>query len=189
MQLDALLKLAPEPWPSWAGPQELTGQPGALRPCLEHSEKPEALRLLLDDLSVGAEFLGLMPYFDDDGERRPVFRVKLRRVSSGAEYVFTYGASIHDREQCWAGQLVRSGLTRAAELTAARREFAAGLLYSILECCGLDYSIPCDFDEFCGEFGYDPDSRRALALFERCQKAAAGLRRVFTEDDVEALPR
>ncbi len=38
------------------------------------------------------------------------------------------------------------------------------------------------FDEFCGEFGYDSDSRKALATWEACVSTAGPLRRVLGVD-------
>ncbi len=38
------------------------------------------------------------------------------------------------------------------------------------------------FDEFCGEFGYDSDSRKALATWEACVNTAGPLRRVLGVD-------
>lgn len=39
-----------------------------------------------------------------------------------------------------------------------------------------------DFPEFCSEFGYDEDSRRAEKTWKACQKAAPKLRRLLGED-------
>lgn len=38
------------------------------------------------------------------------------------------------------------------------------------------------FDEFCGEFGYDSDSRKALATWEACVNTAGPLARVLGAD-------
>ena len=57
--------------------------------------------------------------------------------------------------------------------------------YDFLAC--MDPYIPDTFEEFCAEFGYDEDSRRAENIFRACQKEIADLHRVFTEDQLEKL--
>jgi len=42
------------------------------------------------------------------------------------------------------------------------------------------------FEEFCAEFGYDPDSRRAEATWKACRRTAAGMKRLLG-DDFEAF--
>lgn len=57
----------------------------------------------------------------------------------------------------------------------------AGLLYSII----LDSSAAeQSFSSWCAEFGYDSDSRKALATYEACQENADKLSRVFTHAQV-----
>jgi len=43
-----------------------------------------------------------------------------------------------------------------------------------------------DFESFCGEFGYDQDSRKAEKTWQACQKTTAGLKRLLG-DDYEAF--
>lgn len=49
----------------------------------------------------------------------------------------------------------------------------AGVLYSLLSDARLGEDL---FADFCGERGYDEDSRKALAMYEACQKTAIELR-------------
>lgn len=44
------------------------------------------------------------------------------------------------------------------------------------------------FDEWCAEFGYDSDSRRALDIYLACQRQTAAFRRVFPNMDWEQYP-
>jgi len=39
-----------------------------------------------------------------------------------------------------------------------------------------------DFNDFCSEFGYDEDSRRAEKIYKACQKATAKLQRIYNGD-------
>ena len=60
----------------------------------------------------------------------------------------------------------------------------------VLDClasdaCGLDNSP--DFAQWCGEYGYDTDSRKALKIFKACEHSAARLRRFLGADLFETL--
>ncbi len=60
----------------------------------------------------------------------------------------------------------------------------AGLLYSLI----LDGSA-CDesFASWCDNFGYETDSRKALATYEACQHGFDKLRKVFTGAQIERI--
>lgn len=60
--------------------------------------------------------------------------------------------------------------------------------YSVLACCSGDYHCPETFEEFCSEFGYDADSRKAEKTFKACQKQSAKLKKIFdTQEMVDDL--
>jgi hypothetical protein len=42
-----------------------------------------------------------------------------------------------------------------------------------------------DFEEFCEELGYDPDSRKAERIYNECDKMARKLIRLFNDDEEE----
>ena len=57
--------------------------------------------------------------------------------------------------------------------------------YDVLACIGSDLRT---FEEFCGEYGYDEDSRKALDTFKRVRKFADRLAAFFaTDKEREAL--
>ena len=53
--------------------------------------------------------------------------------------------------------------------------------------CFVDDAIigKMDFEEFCGEFGYDTDSRAAEKTWKACKRSAAKLERVYDGDIYE----
>lgn len=61
---------------------------------------------------------------------------------------------------------------------------AADVLYSVIS-----DSSACEmsFSDWCAEFGYDTDSRKALATYEACQQNADKLKRIFTRDQIEQI--
>jgi len=60
--------------------------------------------------------------------------------------------------------------------------------YDVLACVSSDIYCPDTFEEFCSEYGYDTDSRKAEATFKRCNEFAQKLRGFFaSEEEREAL--
>lgn len=57
--------------------------------------------------------------------------------------------------------------------------------YDILSC--LNTLSENNFPDFCDAFGYDTDSIKALKTFEACQEQDKGLRRIFTDIELEKL--
>lgn len=64
-----------------------------------------------------------------------------------------------------------------------REPGAADVLYCL---CADARSGEMSFEEFCSEFGYDPDSRKHHATWKACAKMAPRLRR-FLGDDFETF--
>jgi hypothetical protein len=56
-----------------------------------------------------------------------------------------------------------------------------------LACISSDATCPDNFEDFCAEYGYETDSRKAETLFRRVSKFAARLQAFFTSDELEAL--
>lgn len=55
--------------------------------------------------------------------------------------------------------------------------------YDVLACISGDVNCPETFTDFCGEYGYDEDSRKAEATFKRCHSLAMQLRAFFPEGE------
>lgn len=104
--------------------------------------------------AVGAklkvEYLTHDFYFSDDKETRDIYRFTLSR--NGKKYTAKFGQSIADTGQ---------------EPNA----------YDILSC--ITKYDPCTFEDFCADFGYDSDSRKAEKIYDACCREYAGVVRVF----------
>lgn len=57
--------------------------------------------------------------------------------------------------------------------------------YEIFSC--LEKYEVCDFYEWCTEYGYNTDSRRAERLWRLCRRQWASVQRVFTDDQIAEL--
>lgn len=100
--------------------------------------------------TMKVKFLGNMPYFDDDKESRDVYQITLKR--NGKEYSFRFGQSIANKR-------------------------IAPTAYDVLAC--LTKYDPGTFDNFCSDFGYDTDSRKAEKTYFAIQKEYAGVVKIF----------
>lgn len=59
--------------------------------------------------------------------------------------------------------------------------------YDVLACVSSDIYTPETFEEFCSEFGYDPDSIKAKQTWNRAHRFAQRLRAFFTSAETEQL--
>lgn len=99
------------------------------------------------------------------GHRKPAFGVKVRRGIGSDKY---YTERLPDMD---AKRAAKGGLT------VPQDPKIADVLSSLL----LDASGSDDrsFEEWCDDFGYDADSRKALEVYLACQKSAVEIRRLL----------
>lgn len=93
-------------------------------------------------------------HFQDDKYSRNIYRVKLYR--NGKSYSFNYGDSVNN--------------------TRLRLK---PNIYDVLSCL-IKYDVG-SFDNFCSEFGYDTDSRKAEKIYKLVCKEFEGVERVFSD--------
>ena len=89
-------------------------------------------------------------YFADDKEARSVFKCKL--VRNKKSFTFDFGQSI-----------ANSGCTPT--------------MYDVLTC--LTKYDPYSFEDFCGDYGYDEDSRKAEKIYRAVVKEYKAVQRLF----------
>lgn len=58
--------------------------------------------------------------------------------------------------------------------------------YDVLACASSDLYCPADFDDFCAEYGYDTDSRKAEKTFKACRAKSERLQRIFDGEEIQA---
>lgn len=56
--------------------------------------------------------------------------------------------------------------------------------YSVLSCCSSEIHCPETFEEFCSEFGYDEDSRKAEKTFKSLKKFSDKLKKFFDTEEM-----
>lgn len=152
----------------------------AIDKAAEYSEAPDTLRKLIASLSIGFQCMGpKADAFNEGTDRGPMLHWRIHLTRKGAPYVFDFFGSINDCKT-WQG----------ASNVKGREQVREGMLYSVLCSIGCEYDTPTTFDDFCAEYGYDNDSRKAYNLWERCAIHAKQLRECLDLSDAErfALP-
>lgn len=59
--------------------------------------------------------------------------------------------------------------------------------YDVLACISSDAYCPESFGDFCSEYGYEEDSRKAFQTFNRADRFAKRIRAFFSESELAAL--
>lgn len=100
-------------------------------------------------------------HFDSDTEPRDIYDITLKNKTHS--YTFKFGQSIYN-SGFYYGNITR---------------------YNVLSC--LTKYDPETFEYFCGEFGYDTDSRKALKVYEAVCVEWDEVCKLFTDTQIEAL--
>lgn len=56
--------------------------------------------------------------------------------------------------------------------------------YSALTCCSSEINCPDTFEDFCSEFGYEEDSRKAEKTFRALKKFSDKLKKFFDTEEI-----
>jgi hypothetical protein len=154
--------------------------------------------------TFSAKLMGHIPYSPDDKESRDVYEVTLERKGRKA-WSFRFGASIFDsgrdlenkpysdmgRLPPEANKAYNSG--KSGEVNGYKISHGMGSIqkirkaptaYDVLAC--LTKNDPGTFEDFCADYGYDDDSRKAEGIYREVQKEWANVERVFG-DVIEEL--
>lgn len=116
-------------------------------------------------IGFNVKFVGYGKHFADDAEIRNIYELTLYRTDKGAgagSFTVRFGQSLH----------------------ATNRE-EAPTAYDLL--ASLTKSDPGSFDDFCADFGYDTDSRRAYATWEAVCEEWRKVEAFFSGEELEQL--
>ncbi len=141
-----------------------TTQKATAQPQAQKDYQQEAINLLnLLGVKFKSEYLKHDFYFDDDKQTRDIYRVSFTRVvdaGGSKRFSIKFGQSINN-----AGQHPTP--------------------YDVLACLQ-KYDVG-SFADFCGEFGYDTDSRKAEKIYKAVCKEFAKVEAFFTPSEIEQL--
>lgn len=147
--------------------------------------------------TIKIEFQGVTINRNWDDKKRNLYEVTL--TTPRGNYIFDFWDSIYNTELCamsvkqYAEKRYKIRYddldsqeknTAQKELKAKKEEARPGA-YDIL--ATMTKYDPGTFEDFCGEFGYDTDSRKAEAIYFAVQKEYNNLTRIFTDEQMEEL--
>lgn len=150
-----------------------------------------------------AEFLENGKHFEDDKEVRDIYKITLKRGQR--KYSFKFGQSIMNSQYyqdrikqrtytlsggCRTGNYsindivkYNGGLGYGSPLTLVK-----GIIpdsYDVLACL-TKYPV-YDFADFCSEFGYDTDSRKAHKIYKAVKREWENVTMLYNEAELEQL--
>lgn len=157
--------------------------------------------LAVTQTTITRRRLGTFPYFPDDTNDRDVYEVTIS--NSKGTYTIDFGDSLQDTDdRAWLenpvlnhkedyARVERLGIpTSPAGLPSKSR--ARELLknwgpsdYTIL--ATLEPYHPGAFEDFCSDYGYDTDSRKAFDTYQSVLHQHSNLSRLFTPDQLDLL--
>lgn len=149
--------------------------------------------------TIEIKFLKHGKHFDDDKEDRDIYAITIKRGQRS--FSFNFGNSIAHSGKFLVGYKMANNTVRSdakrfndkkeAESAAFRAEmivnkdFSKPGSYDILAC--LTKYDPGTLEDFCSEFGYDTDSKKAENIYNAVKDEYQNMARLFTDEELEQL--
>jgi len=152
---------------------------------------------------INCEFLRNGKHFDDDKETRDIYSVTITKGQR--KYTFNFGQSINASGAYIVAPMLKNKMIAAniphyfqslKDAQKFRYELAQNVIgknvnfskptaYDIL-CCLTKYD-PGTFENFCSEFGYDEDSRKAEKIYKAVKDEYQNVCALFSDSEIELL--
>jgi len=171
-----------------------------LEQCKEYTDDFNALTKKVKGLNISFSIMGAIKSPWDDTTDLKLWSL-LISVNINNDYVYNFYGS-HQAAVFYDNELYKTYTVKdryfhnfsvtdnimGTQRNKKIKEIKAGILYSVL--CDVNTSIqtPDYFQDFCDDFGYDPDSLKARNLHDKCMVHKRGLMRHFSEEDCNFLP-
>lgn len=155
--------------------------------------------LFLVGVNFSAEFVEYGKHFQDDKEERDIYKITLSR--NGRKFIFKFGQSIA-KSGAFIVKDILPKFTKVFNDKIAATEYAARITgnrfnvkpnpehkaptaYDVLSC--LTKSDPRTYDDFCSEYGYEKDSRKAFKTYKAVKREWKNVERLFSDEEIEQL--
>jgi hypothetical protein len=156
--------------------------------------------LISTDTKFSAKFLKYDVHFDNDTDKRDIYEITLTR--GNRKYVFNFGQYVNSSGRFWKygryesgcewgrlhkGVYVKPSSIGTGETDAWKKnpDFKEPTPYAVLAC--LQKYDPGTFENFCSDFGYDTDSRRAEKIYKAVQNEWTSINLLFSDSEIEQL--
>ncbi len=168
---------------------------------ITHYQKQATDFLTETNTQFSAIFVKYDKHFPDDKERRDIYEITLQR--GVRKYAFRFGQSLlhsgryilyYDKGKYHAGdrfhtkqdlQNLRSAFIGYGKVWEENKDFEEPTPYSVLAC--LQKYDPDNFENFCAEFGYDTDSRKAETIYKAVKDEYQNLAMLYNDEELEQM--
>ncbi len=155
--------------------------------------------LKMTDTTMDVEFLRHGKHFDNDTDTRDIYRITLHR--GGRDYAFDFGMATFS--SCLYISNVSADIYRAGKgfhdlqhfksktlgfglkTYKKNKDFNPPTVYDVL--ASLTKYDPGTFKDFCGDFGYDTDSRSAEKTYKAVVDEYKNLTMLFNDEELELM--
>lgn len=154
--------------------------------------------LAISNTEFSAKYLRTGKYFDNDKEDRDIYEITLS--SKGRVYTFNFGQSIncsglyklqdYNLKKKFGRNVISAEEYKTLNLFDKRdailnKDYAKPTAYDVLACI-IKYD-PGTFEDFCSEFGYDTDSKKAEKTYNAVKDEWMNVERLYSESEMEIL--
>lgn len=133
-------------------------------------------------VTFNVEYVGHFKHFEDDGNTRDVYSVTIQRGER--KHTFQFGQSLVDSAFGHESKGSYWDKVRRDRKFGKHSYRVTPTVYDVMS--AVQKSDPGTHSDFCGDFGYDTDSRKALDLYLRVQTEYRELLRVLGDEAMEA---
>lgn len=126
--------------------------------------------------SFKVKFLYSGPYFEDDKDYRDIYSITLRRKDK--VYNFKFGQSIAKSKSGIKRRRIELD-NKGKWISAMRLKHQAPTAYDVLAC--VTKYDPGTFANFCDEYGFDTDSRKAEKTYFAVQDEWVNINKLFSD--------
>ena len=155
-------------------------------------------------IKITSEYLKTGKHFSDDKYPRDIYTITLSR--GNRKYTFTFGQSFNCSGRYWKFGDYRSGVDYGKEIKKngvgtgkfqisipfgsfkewkENKNFSQPSSYDVLAC--LTKYDPGSFEDFCADYGYDTDSRKAEKVYSGVINEWHNVSMLFNDAEIEKL--
>ncbi|HTJ52562.1 MAG TPA: hypothetical protein VL443_24045 [Cyclobacteriaceae bacterium] len=140
-------------------------------------------------ITFEARFVSFGPYFEGEKESRDKYAIVFKKpeqrnkslsLTFGQSTAHSYRIQLKDLQHSKRVNDIRSWSTFVDNPNGQKPT-----AYDVL-CC-IVKSDPGNFEEFCSEYGYDEDSRKAYSTWQLCVEQWHDVKHFFTQSEIEQL--
>lgn len=135
------------------------------------------------------KFLRYGKHISEDKYERDIYKITI--IRNNRKFVCEFGQSLNCSGMWWKYGNYKRGVTATKPLAYEKRDwdinpnYKAPSAYDVLAC--LEKYNPETFEDFCANYSYDTDSRKAERAFEAVKKEYNDLALLYNDEELEEM--